>query len=96
MRVISKKPLRDFWEIHPESKPVLDAWFKTASRVRVNSFAELRQTFASADYVDGITVFNVGGNRYRIAGVVHYDKQRLYVRQVMTHSEYDRNDWRRK
>jgi mRNA-degrading endonuclease HigB of HigAB toxin-antitoxin module len=27
---------------------------------------------------------------------IHYDKQRLYVRQVMTHSEYDRNDWRRK
>ncbi len=96
MRVISKKPLRDFWERHPESKSVLEAWFKNATQVRVSSFAELRQTFASADYVDGITVFNVGGNRYRIAAVVHYEKQRLYVRKVMTHSEYNRNDWRRK
>ncbi|MDQ1239963.1 MAG: mRNA interferase HigB [Thermodesulfobacteriota bacterium] len=96
MRVISKKPLRDFWERHPESKSVLEAWFKNATQVRASSFAELRQTFASADYVDGITVFNVGGNRYRIAAVVHYEKQRLYVRKVMTHSEYNRNDWRRK
>ena len=27
---------------------------------------------------------------------VHYDKQRIYVRQVMTHVEYDQNDWRKK
>jgi len=56
----------------------------------------LRRTFGSADYVDGYTLFDVGGNKYRIATVIHYDKQQLYVRQVMTHAEYDRNDWRRK
>ena len=27
---------------------------------------------------------------------VHYDKQRIYVRHVMTHAEYDQNDWRKK
>ncbi|MBC8419980.1 MAG: type II toxin-antitoxin system HigB family toxin [Desulfobacterales bacterium] len=96
MRVISKKPLRDFWERHPESKSILETWFKKAGQARATSFPELRQTFVSADYVDGITVFNVGGNKYRIAAVIHYEKQRLYVRQVMTHGEYNRNDWRRK
>jgi len=96
MRVVSKKPLRDFWGYHPESKSVLEAWFKKARQTSANSFPELRHAFASADYVDGITVFNVGGNKYRIAAVIHYEKQRLYVRQVMTHAEYNRNDWRRK
>jgi mRNA interferase HigB len=95
MRVISKRPLREFWERHPESRPVLEEWLKRANRVMATSFPELRQTFGSADYVDGFTIFDVGGNRYRIAVVIHYDKQRLYVRQVMTHAEYDRNDWRR-
>ena len=56
----------------------------------------LHETFGSADYVDGFTLFDVGGNRYRIAAVIHYDKQRMYIRQVMTHAEYDRNDWRNK
>lgn len=95
MRVISKKPLRDFWTIHPESKPVLEEWFRKVSQATAPSFPVLRQTFGSADYVDGFTIFDVGGNQYRIAAVIHYDKQRLYVRHVMTHAEYDCNDWRK-
>jgi len=38
-------------------------------------------------------IFDVGGNRYRLAAVVHYNTQRIYVRHVMTHAEYDRNYW---
>lgn len=95
MRIISKKPLRDFWDIYPDSKSALEDWLLKANQMAAKSFSEVRQTFNSADYVDGFTIFNVGGNKYRIAAVIHYDKQRLYVRQVMTHSEYDRNDWRK-
>jgi mRNA interferase HigB len=96
MRVIFKGPIREFWERRPESKPALEEWFRKVSQLAAASFPELRRTFGSADYVDGYTLFDVGGNKYRIATVIHYDKQRLYVRQVMTHSEYDGNDWRRK
>ena len=96
MRVISKKPLRDFCERHPQSKTMMDDWFKKASQCQAYSFPALRQTFNTADYVDGFTIFNVGGNQYRIAAVIHYDKQRIYVRAVMSHAEYDRNHWRMK
>jgi mRNA interferase HigB len=96
MRVISKKPLRDFWLHHPEAKSMLEDWFRKATQCQAISFPTLRQTFGAADYVDGFTVFDVGGNRYRIAAAVHYDKQRIYVRQVMTHAEYNRNNWRKK
>ncbi len=96
MRVISKRPIREFWAYHPESKSALEEWFCKVSRLTVTSFSDLRKTFGSADYVDGYTLFDVGGNKYRIATVIHYDKQRLYVRQVMTHAEYDRNNWRKK
>ena len=96
MRVISKRPIREFWECHPESKPALEEWFHKVSQFTVTSFSDLRKIFNSADYDDGYTLFDVGGNKYRIATVIHYDKQRLYVRQVMTHAEYDRNNWRKK
>jgi mRNA interferase HigB len=96
MRVISKKPIREFWEHHPESKPALEDWFRKVSQLAATSFPVLRQAFRSADYVDGYTLFDVGGNKYQIATVIHYDKQRLNVRQVMTHAEYDRNAWRKK
>jgi mRNA interferase HigB len=96
MRVISKRPLREFWQHHPESRPMLEEWFRKMSALTAHSFPALRQTFGSADYVDGFTLFDVAGNRYRIAAVIHYDKQRIYVRAVMLHAEYDRNDWRKK
>ncbi len=96
MRVISKRPIREFWERHSESKPALEEWFRKVGQIQVTSFPELRRAFNSVDYVDGYTLFDVGGNKYRIATVIHYDKQRIYVRQVMTHAEYDRNYWRKK
>ena len=71
---------------------MLEEWFRKASRTAAPSFPVLRQTFGSADDVDGFTIFDGGGNRYRIAALIHYDKQRLHVRQVMTHAEYDRKE----
>ena len=94
MRVISKRPIREFCELHPESKPTMEEWFRKMEQLTVASFPELRKSFNSADYVDGYTLFNVGGNKYRVVTVIHYDKQRIYIRQVMTHAEYDRNHWR--
>ena len=75
---------------------MLEEWFLKASLCDATSFPALRNTFNSADYIDGFTIFNVGGNQYRIAAVIHYDKQRIYVRSVMTHREYDKNLWRKK
>ena len=96
MRVISKRPLREFWDAHPEAKPSLVDWFKKTEEASARSFQELRGIFGAVDYVDGFTIFDVGGNRYRIISVIHYDQQRLYVRNVLTHAKYDRNAWRRK
>ncbi|WP_295622829.1 type II toxin-antitoxin system HigB family toxin [uncultured Lamprocystis sp.] len=67
-----------------------------ACQLAAESFPELRQSFCSADHVDGFKVFDVGGNKYRSVTVIRYDNQRLYLRQVMTHAEYDRNAWRKK
>ena len=74
---------------------MLQEWFHKVGDMSATSFPSLRQTFDSADYVDGFSVFDVGGNRYRVATVIHFDKHRMYVRRVMTHIEYDRNDWKK-
>jgi len=61
-----------------------------------SDFNELRQTFASADYVDGLTVFNVGGNKYRLIAAIHYNRHKVYIRNVLTHADYDREAWKRR
>jgi mRNA interferase HigB len=37
-------------------------------------------------------VFNIKGNDYRLVAAIHYDRQRLFVRGVFTHAEYDAID----
>lgn len=59
------------------------------------NFAELRSVFPSADPVGGFTVFHIGGNKVRLIAAVLYNTQQLYIRQVLTHKEYDKNKWRK-
>jgi len=58
------------------------------------SFAELRATFPSADQVGKLTVFNIGGNTARLIAAIHSNRQRIYIRAVLTHAEYVRGDWK--
>ena len=44
----------------------------------------------SADKVNKFTVFNVGGGGYRGVTAIHFNRQKLYIRHVFTHSEYER------
>lgn len=93
MRVISRKPLREFSERHPPAKSPLDAWFAEARRADWSSFADVKATYGSADVVAGNRViFNIGGNKYRLVAKMAYKCRTVYVRFVGTHAEYDRID----
>jgi mRNA interferase HigB len=39
-------------------------------------------------------VFNAGGNKYRLIAEINYVTQKLFLRHVLTHSEYDRETWK--
>lgn len=95
MHVIAKPALMEFWARHPDSESALQAWYRTMESEVFADFNDLRATFASADYVDGLTVFNIGGNKYRLIAAIHYNRRKLYVRAVLTHAEYDRGTWKR-
>ena len=40
-------------------------------------------------YLDKHYVFNVGGNELRVVAMVFFESQKCYIREVMTHKEYD-------
>lgn len=91
MRIISKTALVEFWTIHPEAESKLQAWYTALKNCSARDYNELKQTFATADYVPkNYTVFDVGGNAYRVIVSIHYDKQKAFVREVLTHVEYNR------
>lgn len=95
MHVIAKSALVDFWRRHPDAEMPLRAWYRLMQTENFTDFAELRRVFAAADYVGGLTVFNIGGNKYRLVASIHYNRRKVYVRAVLTHAEYDRGRWKR-
>ncbi len=94
MHIISKKKLKDFWEKHPNSKNTLSAWFKTVDKTNYATLNELKKTFPKADLVKGKIVFDIGGNKYRLITVIHFNRTRVYIRDVLTHDEYDKGKWK--
>ena len=58
-------------------------------------FSHLRSTFPSVDQVGVFTVFNIGGNKYRLITTIHYNRGKVYIRDVLTHAEYNRGNWKR-
>ena len=96
-RIISWRAIREFIEAHPEDQSAPDAfakWYDLVRENRFTSFNEVRRTFPSADLVGELVVFNIRGNRYRLVARFIYAKSRVYILRVLTHSEYDRGDWK--
>jgi mRNA interferase HigB len=95
MHVVSEKALRDFWNLHPEAEPSLRSWLRVVESAEWEKFADVRENYASADQVGKFTVFNIGGNKYRLIAAIHYNRGKVYVRHVLTHSDYSRGVWKK-
>lgn len=94
MHIISLRRLREFWEKHNQAEAPLRAWFTHVEFAQWRNFAEVRADFPSADQVQRLTVFNIAGNNYRLIARIEYAQQKIYVRAVLTHAEYDREGWK--
>lgn len=95
MHVISRKRIKDFVTQYPDSRSSLETWYRIIKQTNYYSFSDLKQHFSSADYVDGFVVFNISGNKYRLIAAIHFNRQKVNIRDILTHPEYDQNKWRR-
>lgn len=100
MRVIKRRPLLEFAARHPAAYPALDAWYRVAKRAHWRDITEVRRVFPATDAVTvssgrSVTVFNIGGNKYRLVVGIHYNTQMIFVLRVLTHAEYNRDQWKR-
>jgi mRNA interferase HigB len=95
MHVITRKRLNEFAKLHPDVKNAIAQWYKLIKQSEFSSFVELRRVFPSADQVGKLTVFNIGGNKVRLIAAIHYNRKKVYIRAVLTHSEYDEERWKK-
>lgn len=94
MHIISRKVLRQFWNKYPDSETGLIRWFKLIKSANFQTVDKLRSVFPSADLVGDLIVFNIGGNKYRLITSIHFNRQKVYIRYILTHSEYNKDLWK--
>ncbi len=91
--MISRRGLVSLAARHPETSATLDRWYRVARKAGWRGLNDVRKQFPSADQVRKILILNVLGGNYRLITRVEYDTQRLFVKALLTHSEYERKEW---
>ena len=88
--VISKARLRDCWEKHPEAQIPVTAWYQVARRADWQHMMDVKRDFPSADAAGPWTIFDIGGNKFRLVTEIVYRTHKIYIKTVNTHAEYDK------
>src|SRR5665213_1062096 len=92
MNVISRKKLREFYEAKPERRRhanVLEDWFKLTRKATWRTFQDAKALFGQTDIARDTkskrtaTIFDVGGNKYRIIALIDYTRQTVLITHVM-------------
>lgn len=89
MRIVSRRQIREFSARYLKASEPLKRWANAVRSATWKNPAALKAEFGSADFVADKTVFNVGGNKYRLIAFVHYSRQIVYIKHILTHEEYD-------
>jgi mRNA interferase HigB len=104
VNVISRKRLQAFYEAKPERRrhaDAFEAWFKLTRKAAWRSFQDAKALFGQTDVARDTesgrtaTVFDIGGNKYRIVTLIDYARQTVLVTHVLDHKEYDKGNWKR-
>jgi mRNA interferase HigB len=93
LHVISRKKLLEAATHHPDLRVPLDVWYRITKRAAWKNLMEVRRVFPTADAALKFTVFNIKGNAYRLVTEINYRTGRVFLRHVLTHAEYSKEDW---
>jgi mRNA interferase HigB len=70
-------------------------WYRVAKAAEWADFLAVRRRFPDADMVNSILVFNIRGNRYRLIVFPAFSRRKLYIKALLAHKEYMREEWKK-
>jgi len=94
MHVVTQKRIWEAQEQYPEAATALEGWYRLIKANQFENFAQLKALFNSVDKVGDQYVFDIGGNKLRLIAQILFDRKKVFIRKILTHKEYDRNQWR--
>ncbi len=93
MHVISKRPFNDAARAHPNYRQILEDLYRVLRKCEFDSPDEMRRMFPSLDnfrYKDKWWVIDVAGNHMHVIAFIQFVQNRVYVKHILTHAEYDK------
>ena len=102
--MISRRELQEFYEAKPERRQHADAfedWFKLTRRASWQTFQDAKALFGQTDVASDTnskrtaTIFDIGGNKYRIVTLIDYMRQTVLITHVLGHKDYDKGNWKK-
>ena len=87
--------LKTFWDSPglQDAEQPSRTWVGVVRAARWADPPAVKRMFGGADIPrDGRVVFDIGGNKYRLAAWINYEYGLVYVRFIGTHRDYDSID----
>ncbi|MBD2606162.1 type II toxin-antitoxin system HigB family toxin [Scytonema hofmannii FACHB-248] len=95
MRIITETRLKKASEKYPDAESSIQAWKKVVKAQDWNSFVDVKNTCVFApDQVKNFVIFDIRGNKYRLITCINYKRKCIYIREFLTHEEYDTDKWK--
>jgi mRNA-degrading endonuclease HigB of HigAB toxin-antitoxin module len=96
VRVSRRRPLRKFADAHADAERPLDDWYRTAKRLWWANLMDVPKTYPHADAVSGFTIFNIGGNKYPLAGLHQLSNRKGLYSQCDHARRIQQGDWKKR
>ncbi|MCC6591615.1 MAG: type II toxin-antitoxin system HigB family toxin [Bryobacterales bacterium] len=95
MTVYGKAAIAKFAKKHAAARKPLLRFLNIANTAEWPHFPAVKENFPATDYAPatGTLIFDIGGNKYRLIARVDFEEQILYIESVMTHEEYNRENF---
>jgi mRNA interferase HigB len=68
-------------------------WYRTAKAAEWTCFNDVCKEIPDADFVEGLLVFNIRENRFRLIVLTVFSRQTLYIKALLDHKTYERKEW---
>jgi mRNA interferase HigB len=95
VNVVSRRGLFERAAKFADAKSALQVWFDTAVDAEWKSLEDIRKSFPATDMVGALAIFNIRGNKYRLIVRMVFQYNRVYVKEFLTHAEYDKGAWKK-
>jgi mRNA interferase HigB len=91
MTIFGERILTSFARKHADARKPLARFLTIVEQAQWVNAQALKQTFPAADLGKrtGVTIFDIGGNNYRLTAFVNYESQQVAITGVFTHAEYE-------